>query len=72
MQFGVEWLGASNSKLRLYLENIKVTGDLPTGLASAKAAAQTSDEKTFNLNGQLVPDTTRGIVIKNGKKMIVR
>ena len=72
VQFGVEWLGASNSRLRLYLENIKVTGDLPTGVASAKLASQANDEKTFNLNGQLVPDTTRGIVIKNGKKMIVR
>lgn len=72
VQFGVEWLGACNSTLRLYLENIKVTGDSPTGIASAKSASQTNDEKTFNLNGQRVSDTVRGLVIKNGKKVIVR
>ncbi len=73
VQFAVEWLGANTAKLRLSLENIKVTGDEPTKIISAETSANTNaNSKTFNINGQLVPDTTHGIVIKNGKKVVVR
>lgn len=73
VKFGVEWLGANNSTLRLYLENIKVTGDTPTSITQAEVAASSNaDSKAFNLNGQPVSGTARGIVIKNGKKMVVR
>lgn len=73
VQFAVEWLGANSSKLRLGIENIAVTGDAPTNIVSAEAAnVSNANNKTFNINGQLVPDTTRGIVIKNGKKVAVR
>ena len=73
VQFAVEWLGANSATLRLGLENIAVTGDAPTNIVSAEAAVNSNaNNKTFNINGQLVPDTTRGIVIKNGKKVAVR
>ncbi len=74
VKFAVEWLGANTTKLRLGIENIKVTGDAPTTrIVSADAEnVSTANNKTFNISGQLVPDNTRGIVIKNGKKVVVR
>ncbi len=73
VQFAIEWLGANTNKLRLNVENIKITGDEATKIVSAEASANANaNKKTFNINGQLVPDNTRGIVIKNGKKVVVR
>lgn len=73
VRFGVEWLGANNSTLRLYLENIKVTAEQPSNIDEAKATAPANaNGKAFNLNGQPVSDSARGLIIKNGKKMVVR
>ncbi len=74
VQLGFEWLGAMNARLRLGVENIKLTGVASTGIESAEtpAEAKAHNGKTYNLSGQQVSENTRGVVIKDGKKMIVR
>lgn len=73
VQFGVEWLGAKNERLRVGLENIKVTGVESTGIEAPETSEEAkANGKTYNLGGQQVSAKTRGVVIKDGKKMIVR
>ena len=41
-----------------------------TGISSVNAAAAKKDGKTYNMAGQEVPSSAKGIVIKNGKKYV--
>ena len=47
-------------------------GTITTGIKDIKADAEKADGKMFNLNGQRVNESYKGIIIKNGKKHIVR
>lgn len=52
---------------------VKVTvvrGGTGTGISSVNAAAAKKDGKTYNMAGQEVPSSAKGIVIKNGKKYV--
>lgn len=52
------------------LHGIKfVAGTTSTGISSIEAAAK-NDDKTYNMAGQQVSGSFKGIVIKNGKKFI--
>ena len=52
------------------LHGIKfVAGTTSTGISSIEAAAK-NDDKTYNMVGQQVSGSFKGIVIKNGKKFI--
>jgi len=44
----------------------------PTGIAPVRYTSTTTAGKTYNLSGQLVTDGYRGIVIRNGKKMVIK
>ena len=41
-----------------------------TGISSVNAAAAKKDGKTYNMAGQVVSSSAKGIVIKNGKKYV--
>ncbi len=52
---------------------VKVTvvrGGTGTGISSVNAAAAKKDGKTYNMAGQEVSSSAKGIVIKNGKKYV--
>lgn len=52
---------------------VKVTvvrGGTSTGISSVNAAAAKKDGKTYNMAGQEVSSSAKGIVIKNGKKYV--
>lgn len=56
-----------------HLENVtvKVAKDA-TAISSVKAASEEADGAIYNLAGQRVSKDTKGLVIKNGKKMVVK
>ena len=43
-----------------------------TGIQQVKFKTVTTTNATYNLSGQLVTDGYRGIVIRNGKKMVIK
>lgn len=43
-----------------------------TGIQQVKTKTVTTTNATYNLSGQLVTDGYRGIVIRNGKKMVIK
>ena len=52
---------------------VKVTvvrGGTSTGISSVNAAAAKKDGKTYNLAGQQVSSSAKGLIIKNGKKYV--
>ena len=55
-----------NGGLNYY--DVKITPATSTGITSIEASAKA--DATFNLAGQQVSDSNKGIVIKNGKKML--
>ena len=70
--------GLSESELRTFLKagqnNIKVTLSLtkPTGIKSPSSTPSTKGEETYySLNGVKVSNPSKGIYIKNGKKVIL-
>lgn len=77
----------SNSKIRLkfdaiahnsstsdiFIDNIKVEDAVSTGISSIrKASTLTKDAPRYNLSGQRVSDSYKGIVIQNGHKYVAR
>ena len=50
------------------VEWIKV--DTPTGISNATVTLATQDAKIYNLAGQQVDASYKGVVIKNGKKYV--
>lgn len=52
------------------LYTIKVTPATSTGISSVNASASAKSTATYNLAGQQVSDSYKGIVIKNGKKYV--
>jgi len=50
--------------------DIKVTPATSTGISSVNASASAKSTATYNLAGQQVSDSYKGIVIKNGKKYV--
>lgn len=52
--------------------NFEVTADMTTGIKDVYGQPQTNDGSVYNLNGQRVSTTAKGLYIKNGKKVIVK
>ncbi len=70
--------GLSESELRTFLKagqnNISVTLSLakPTGIRGLSSApSQNGDENYYTLNGQKVSNPSKGLFIKNGKKIVI-
>lgn len=49
-----------------------VFGGDTNGITTVKSTVEADDAPTFNLNGQRVAEGTKGLLIKNGKKLIVK
>lgn len=71
---GCQFQNVKNISKNIFVNyNATYTGDYYTGIESVEAdtkANAESDTKTYNLLGQQVSDTAKGIVIKNGVKYI--
>ena len=52
------------------ISSIVVASNGTTGISSVNAAAAKKDGKTYNMAGQEVSSSAKGIVIKNGKKYV--
>lgn len=65
---GTYYMLAAGTKLGFY--GFKYTIGTGTGISSVNAAAAKKDGKTYNMAGQEVSSSAKGIVIKNGKKYV--
>ena len=65
---GTYYVLAAGTKLGFY--GFKYTIGTGTGISSVNAAAAKKDGKTYNMAGQEVSSSAKGIVIKNGKKYV--
>lgn len=68
--FAGTWLSADNFTLTLTSAGDNTGWDVTTGIADIKAAPAKSG--IFNLNGQAVDASYKGIAIKNGKKVLMK
>ncbi|WP_279148013.1 hypothetical protein [Segatella bryantii] len=62
--------GISSNK-QMLIHNVKING-VVTGISTVKAEAAAKDAPTYNLAGQKVSKDFKGVVIKNGKKSILK
>lgn len=65
---GTYYVLAAGTKLGFY--GFKYTIGTGTGISSVNAVAAKKDGKTYNMAGQEVSSSAKGIVIKNGKKYV--
>jgi hypothetical protein len=64
-----------NNDRRIWFDNLKIQRILAgevTGIQNVKAGVNTADGAIYNLAGQKVSKSFKGLVIKNGKKFIVK
>ena len=62
--------GDKESGSDVALHGIKFVPGTSTGISSVNAAAAKKDGKTYNMAGQEVSSSAKGLVIKNGKKYV--
>ncbi len=65
---GTYYVLAAGTKMGFYGFKYKV--GTSTGISSVNAAAAKKNGKTYNMAGQQVSDSYKGLVIKNGKKYV--
>ena len=65
---GTYYVLAAGTKMGFY--GFKYTIGTGTGISSVNAAAAKKNGKTYNLAGQEVSSSTKGLIIKNGKKYV--
>lgn len=65
---GTYYVLAAGTKMGFY--GFKYTIGTSTGISSVNAAAAKKNGKTYNMAGQEVSSSAKGIVIKNGKKYV--
>nr|WP_294882767.1 hypothetical protein [Prevotella sp.] len=62
--------GDKESGSDVALHGIKFVPGTSTGISSVNAAAAKKDGKTYNMAGQEVSSSAKGLIIKNGKKYV--
>lgn len=65
---GTYYVLAAGTKLGFY--GFKYTIGTGTGISSVNAAVAKKDGKTYNMAGQEVSSSAKGLIIKNGKKYV--
>ena len=65
---GTYYVFAAGTKLGFY--GFKYEVGTSTGISSVNAAAAKKDGKTYNMAGQEVSSSAKGLIIKNGKKYV--
>ena len=70
---GSKWFKMSRSKTstNLFITKLVILGNASTGISEVKQV-KVYDNKVYNLAGQLVDDSYKGLVIKNGQKFILK
>ncbi|MBR6201953.1 MAG: hypothetical protein IKQ62_02990, partial [Bacteroidaceae bacterium] len=69
-KFQGTWFSADNFKLTLTTEGDNAGWNPTTGIANVEAPAAKTSNAIFNIAGQQVDKSFKGIVIKNGKKYL--
>lgn len=59
-----------SGKSGMNIYDIKFTPSTSTGISSVSAAAAKKNGKTYNMAGQEVSSSAKGLIIKNGKKYV--
>lgn len=62
----------SSTSYEAYYQTGLVIGDIDTGINNIKANTNAENAPTYNLKGQRVNSGYKGLVIKNGKKFVVK
>lgn len=62
--------GDKESGADIALHGVKFVPGTSTGISSVNAAAAKKDGKTYNMAGQEVSSSAKGLIIKNGKKYV--
>ena len=70
MQFAFVYKSSDTIAATWEVKNVKVTGNANTAIQAVNADRQ--EGIRYNLSGQRVSDNYKGVVIENGKKMIVK
>ena len=65
---GTYYVLAAGTKMGFY--SFKYKAGTSTGISSVNAAAAKKDGKTYNMAGQEVSSSAKGLIIKNGKKYV--
>ena len=70
---GSKWFKMSRSKTstNLFITKLVILGNASTGVSEVKQV-KVYDNKVYNLAGQLVDDSYKGLVIKNGQKFMLK
>lgn len=70
---GSKWFKMSRSKTstNLFITKLVILGNASTGISEVKQV-KVYDNKVYNLAGQLVNDSYKGLVIKNGQKFMLK
>ena len=70
---GSKWFKMSRSKTstNLFITKLVILGNATTGISEVKQV-KVYDGNVYNLAGQLVDDSYKGLVIKNGQKFILK
>lgn len=70
---GSKWFKMSRSKTstNLFITKLVILGNATSGISEVKQV-KVYDNKVYNLAGQLVGDSYKGLVIKNGQKFMLK
>ena len=70
---GSKWFKMSRSKTstNLFITKLVILGNASSGISEVKQV-KVYDNKVYNLAGQLVADSYKGLVIKNGQKFLLK
>ena len=52
------------------IQSVTISGGTPTGISNVEASASAKSSTLYNLAGQQVSESYKGIVVKNGKKYL--
>ena len=68
---GIQYTGEENNPAKVSVLGAWLV-DTPTGISKVENLEVAKDGKSFNLAGQQVGKNYKGVVIKNGKKMVIK
>lgn len=69
---GIQYTDAAATPISVYVEGAWLVTGVASGISFVENLSLAKDAKCFNLAGQQVGKDYKGIVIKNGKKMLVK
>ena len=70
IQFAFVYTSTAEYAATWEVKNVKVTGDAVTTISNIEGTKQTG--LRYNLSGQRVDNSYKGVVIEDGKKFVVR